>query len=80
MLSSMIKNAESDGDVQGVVVSRGGIRVSLLFFVNDNILFCHATLEEWDRVKAILGNYERGEGQVVNNIKSSLFFLVAIPP
>lgn len=66
----MIHKAKSVGNIQGVATVRGGTRLSHLFFTDDSILFCRTTAEKWDRVKTILGKYERG-GQVVNNSKSA---------
>lgn len=70
----MITKAEYKGDIQGVTAGSGDNKISHLFFTDDSILFCNASLEDWIKVKAILKLYERVSGQMVNDQKSSLFF------
>ena len=38
-LSTMIRKEEMEGGIRGVVVSRGALKVSHLFFANDSIVF-----------------------------------------
>jgi hypothetical protein len=45
-----------------------------LFFANDSILFCRASLGEWRRVEEILALYELASGQKINREKTSIFF------
>lgn len=73
-LSAMISQLERMGEIQGVLVSRGGTRVIHLFFANDIILFCRATTDEWHKIKNLLQLYEQASGQKVNEQKSSIFF------
>lgn len=73
-LSPLIDRPEARGEPQGVVVSWGGRRISHLFFVDDSILFCRATCDEWLRIKNLMSMYEWGSGQVVNEQKSSIYF------
>lgn len=55
-------------------VTRGGISISYIFFVDDNILIYKTTREEWCWVKSLVKTYENGSGQVINNQKSSIYF------
>ena len=48
--------------------------VSHLFFADDSIIFCRATLEECKQVAEVLDTYEKVSGQKINKYKTSLFF------
>ena len=43
-LSAMLKKEENEGYIKGVAVSRGAPSVSHLFFANDSIIFCQASI------------------------------------
>lgn len=47
--------------------------MSHLFFADDSLVFCKATMEEWDFLNNILGLYEFSSGQKLNRDKTSLF-------
>lgn len=70
----MITKAEDIRDIQGVAAAHGVNKISHLFFVDDNILFYNASLEDWFKVKAILKKYEITLVQMVNDQKFTLFF------
>lgn len=65
----------AQGTIKGSVMTKGETSISHILFVDDNILFCKATKEEWEKVKMILNLYEKGFGQVVNS-KQRQFFSV----
>ena len=58
-LSAMLKNEESEGHIKGVAVCRGAPRVSHLLFADDSIIFCRASIAEYERVLKVLEGYER---------------------
>ena len=60
--------------MKGVAVCRGGPKLSHLFFVNDSLIFCKASLEECDALQQILKVYEDALGQQLNRAKTFLFF------
>uniref|UniRef100_A0A2N9HR00 RRM domain-containing protein n=1 Tax=Fagus sylvatica TaxID=28930 RepID=A0A2N9HR00_FAGSY len=78
-LHSLIKKAESNGDIQGVSLCRGGPKITHLFFADDSLLFTTATTTACEKIQSILGHYERASGQQVNRDKTSIFFSKAIP-
>ena len=45
-LSSLIKKLLEDGILEGVAVCRGGPKLSHLFFTDDSLIFCKATIAE----------------------------------
>ena len=58
----------------GIVVSRGGLRLSHPFFADDSLIFCKASIAECSELKRILQVYEDASGQQLNRAKTSLFF------
>ena len=69
-LSSLIKNSVDDGVLHGVVASK----ISYLFFTNDSLIFCEASLEECDSLQRLIGLYEKASDHQLNRAKMSLFF------
>jgi hypothetical protein len=73
-LSVLIRKAESDVLICGVSICREGPRISHLFFANDSIIFCRATMSECAVLQQLLALYERASGQQINGAKTALFF------
>ena len=73
-LSALIKKKEAVGLIRGVGVSKFAPPVSHLFFVDDSIIFCRATMEECKQVAEVLDTYGKELGQKINRDKTSLFF------
>lgn len=48
--------------------------MSLLYFGNDSLVFCIATMQEWGFLNHILCLYETTSGQKLNRDKTSLVF------
>ena len=70
----MIKKATVEDDLHGVVVCRRGPKILHLFFADDSLIFCRASLEECDSLQRIFQVYEAASGQQLNRTKTSLFF------
>ncbi|KAL0017468.1 hypothetical protein SO802_004537 [Lithocarpus litseifolius] len=62
------------GKMEGVAVCRGAPILSHLFFANDSLIFCKASLDECDSLQRVLKVYEDASGQQLNRAKTSLFF------
>ena len=55
-------------------MSRHSPWISHLLFTDDCLIFTQASKRGADRVAAILDDYNRGSGQLVNKNKSAIFF------
>nr|XP_023876772.1 uncharacterized protein LOC111989214 [Quercus suber] len=73
-LFAMLRKEEEQGYIRGVAVCKGAPQTSHLFFADDSIVFCRATLNEGSRVLKVLEAYEAESGQQLNKEKTSLFF------
>ena len=60
--------------MDGVTICRGAPTLSHLFFTDDSLIFCKATLNDCDSLQRVLKVYEDALGQQLNRAKTSLFF------
>lgn len=67
-LSSTLTHAEQQHRLQGFKVNSGDPSINHLFFANESIFFCKASIID------NLAIYEKDSGQMINFSKSSLFF------
>lgn len=61
-LSTLIKSSVDCGSLEGIAVCCGGPKLSHLFFANDNLIFCKATLANYESLQIILEVYEKASG------------------
>ena len=73
-LSALIRKAVERGLLSGVAACQRGPKISHLFFADDSIIFCRATIEECSTLEDILETYEHSSGQQLNCEKTALFF------
>ncbi|KAL5735902.1 hypothetical protein ACOSQ2_030690 [Xanthoceras sorbifolium] len=73
-LSTLIKGNESNGQSLGMRCCRGSPLVSHLFFADDSIVFCRASVQNCEKLKQILNIYEKASGQRINLQKSNITF------
>jgi hypothetical protein len=73
-LSHLFRKASLVGRLTGVEASRGGPKITHLFFADDSLLFCQAFMENCEVVSSILHQYEVASGQQLNRAKTSIFF------
>ena len=73
-LSTLIRKSVEFGLLSGVAACPRGPKISHLFFADDSLIFCKATVEECTTLEEILEIYECSSGQQLNREKTSLFF------
>ena len=73
-LSTLIKASMCNGSMEGIAICRGDPKLSHLFFVDDSLIFCKASLAKCDTLQRVLEVYEKASGQQLNKAKTSLFF------
>jgi ribonuclease HI len=74
VLSIHLLRAQELGLLRGVPTSPKGMRINHLFFADDSLLFCKATIHEWRVLNEVLELYEQASGQRLNKDKTSVFF------
>ena len=73
-LSFLIRRAMENQQLRGVLSCNGGVKISHLLFVNNNLLFCETTTVECQQLLDILESYDRASSQAINRQKTTLFF------
>ncbi len=73
-LQALLAKAARTKSIQGIAISRGGPKLTHLFFADDSVLFCRASLQECHAIQEVLRTYERASGQQINQEKTTLFF------
>lgn len=68
------------GQIRGISICRNGPRLTHLFFADDSLLFCRASLQECNHIQTILTDYKAASDQKLNREKTTLFFSKATPP
>ena len=64
--------------ITSVAISKGGLKISHLFFADDSFLFCQATMGNCEVVRGVLQFYEEVSGQKLNQAKTSIFFFFSL--
>ena len=72
-LSDLLNQPTVVGQLRGVSACPLGSKISHLFFVDDSIIFCQATLEQCSHLEYLLTIYEQASGQQLNKEKIVLF-------
>ncbi|KAL0300327.1 UNVERIFIED_CONTAM: hypothetical protein Sangu_3127100 [Sesamum angustifolium] len=72
--SKLLQATERRAEIKGVVVARRALRILHLFFVDDSLILCQATLGALQSIREILRIYERASGEVINLQKSKVIF------
>ena len=70
-LFALIKKGAEDGQLEGISICRSAPKLSHLFFADDSLIFCKASLQECDSLQRILQVYEKASNQQLNRAKTS---------
>lgn len=65
-LSALIASKDSGGVIQGVFICQGAPSIHHLLFADDSFIFAHATWQDCETIKEILGCFEEVSGQQAN--------------
>ncbi|PNY08539.1 ribonuclease H [Trifolium pratense] len=74
VLSALISSAQENKLIHGVKIAPRAPEITHLFFADDSIMFCRATIEETEHMKMLISKYQQASGQLVNYHKSELIF------
>ena len=74
----MLQQAASNDKIRGFSLCKRGPRISHLFFADDSLLFCRATMSDLLAVQDILSLYEEASGQKLNQEKTNIFLSKAV--
>ena len=79
-LHSLLQKEADAGHIRGVSICKKGPRLTHIFFADDSLVFCRATLAECQIIQNLLDIYEKAFGQQLNQNKTGLFFSKSTPP
>ncbi|XP_013625016.1 PREDICTED: uncharacterized protein LOC106331249 [Brassica oleracea var. oleracea] len=80
VLSGLCREAGRKGLLQGIRVARGCPRINHLLFADDTMFFCLASQSKCEALQAVLTDYGKSSGQMINKNKSSITFSSKTPP
>lgn len=60
--------------MHGISIAAGAPSINHLFFVDDSLIFCDASLNEMNELRRIFLIYEYASGQSINFAKSAICF------
>ncbi|XP_027099254.1 uncharacterized protein [Coffea arabica] len=72
--SSLLRKAEGRNEIKGLRISRQGPIITHLFFADDSLIFCKASIHQANEIMKLLKTYEEASGQLINLDKSAIFF------
>ena len=78
-LHGLLASVADAGLIKGVSICKKGPRLTHLFFADDSVVFCRASLAECHMIQKLLTCYERASGQMLNRCKIGLFFSKSTP-
>ena len=78
-LHSLLNQAAEAKQIWGVSIYKKGPCLTHLFFANDSVIFCRASLVECRKIQELLECYEKASGQQLNRSKTDLFLSKSTP-
>ncbi|XP_030948949.1 uncharacterized protein LOC115972854 [Quercus lobata] len=79
-LHGLLNKEAEEGHIRGVSICKKGPRLTHLFFADDSLVFCKASIAECQNIQSVLNVYEKASGQKLNRNKTGLFFSKSTPP
>ncbi|CAN1135617.1 Putative ribonuclease H protein At1g65750 [Linum perenne] len=73
-LSGLILKSVQNGLWEPITLTRGGTKLTHMFFADDLVLFGYATVQHAARINEVLNNFCSLSGQEINRDKSRIFF------
>ena len=73
-LHGLLTRAVASSDIRGISICRNEPRLTHLFFADNSLLFCRASIQECMHIQALLSTYEEASRQKLNRDKTTLFF------
>ena len=73
VLNAILREAALKEEIQGFSICRNGPKLNHLFFPDDYLLFCKASLLKCEKIQELLEFYEEASRQMINKGKSTLF-------
>ena len=70
---SLINQASTLGRFRGISICRSGSRPIHLYFVDDSLFFCSASVQECHYIYGLLKTYEEASRQQLNREKTTIF-------
>jgi hypothetical protein len=55
--STLLHMVEQEGNITRLSIAKRGTKINHLFYVDDSLLFCKASVPEWAQEQAILDKY-----------------------
>ena len=78
-LNCQLQLAAGSKAISGFSLCKNGPKITHLFFVDDTLLFCRATINDLDAIQRILSLYEQASGQKLHREKTFVFFSKSTP-
>lgn len=73
-LSRMITKMDMEGEIERIKIGRSAPAISHIFFADDILIFCKASVEQTGKIIKCLENFCSWTGQSFNTAKSGCFF------
>ena len=68
------------GHICGVSICKKGLRLTHLFFADNSLIFCRASILKCQKVQSLISCYGKASRQLLNMHKMSLFFSKSTHP
>ena len=78
-LHDLLHKGAETGHIRGVFICKKWPRLTHLFFADDSVVFCRASLSECHKIQDLLSCYKKASGQKLNRSKAGLFFSKSAP-